>query len=213
LSSRKKRPETLIAKQLVSSAIKTFYESKKTPHGLPEDVVLRALEGYDTKHLDWLAVRAKALDFVNYASKHVSDCTIRRILRRPIGRKRAAASVSIFRLAARPLRSSETLFGAYTHTFTFWPSGMWFLSTTDPLFATDHLHQRLVERASNSYESLAVIRQTTMKFLVAVDGSTVSLRAVNLAIKFATERQQASIVLLNVQNSAMLGPDAGIMAA
>ena len=52
-----------------------------------------------------------------------------------------------------------------------------------------------------------------MKFLVAVDGSPASIRAVTLAIKFATERQQASIVLLNVQNSAMLGPDTGIMTA
>jgi nucleotide-binding universal stress UspA family protein len=50
-----------------------------------------------------------------------------------------------------------------------------------------------------------------MKFLVAVDGSPASLGAVNLAIKFATERQQASLVLLNVQNSAMIGPDTGLL--
>src|SRR6476469_10017162 len=52
-----------------------------------------------------------------------------------------------------------------------------------------------------------------MKLLVAVDGSPASLRAVNLAINFATERQRASIVLLNVQNPAMLGPDTGLLAA
>jgi hypothetical protein len=56
---------------------------------------------------------------------------------------------------AKPLRQSETLFGANTYTFTFWRAGLWFLSTTDPLFATDHLHQRLVERASRRHESLA----------------------------------------------------------
>jgi nucleotide-binding universal stress UspA family protein len=42
-----------------------------------------------------------------------------------------------------------------------------------------------------------------MKFLVPLDGSPASLRAVKLAIKFAMEREQASIVLLNVQNLAM----------
>jgi nucleotide-binding universal stress UspA family protein len=54
-----------------------------------------------------------------------------------------------------------------------------------------------------------------MKFLVAVDGSPASLRAVNLPIKFTMERQQASMILLNVQNLAMLGltEGAGIMLA
>ena len=54
-----------------------------------------------------------------------------------------------------------------------------------------------------------------MKFLVAVDGSPASLRAVNLAIKFATGRQPASMILLNVQNPAMLGltEGAGVMPA
>ena len=32
---------------------------------------------------------------------------------------------------------------------------MWFLSTTDPLCTTDHLHQRLVERTSSGHGSLA----------------------------------------------------------
>lgn len=54
-----------------------------------------------------------------------------------------------------------------------------------------------------------------MKFLVAVDGSPASLRAVNLAIEFTTVRQQASMVLLNVQNLPMLGltEAAGIIPA
>lgn len=51
-----------------------------------------------------------------------------------------------------------------------------------------------------------------MKFLVAVDGSPASLRAVNLAIEFATGRD-ASLILLNVQNLVMLGPSTGLMAA
>ena len=51
-----------------------------------------------------------------------------------------------------------------------------------------------------------------MKFLVAVDGSPASLRAVNLAIEFAT-RREASLILLNVQNLVMLGPGTGLMAA
>ena len=49
-----------------------------------------------------------------------------------------------------------------------------------------------------------------MKFLVPVDGSPASLRAVKLAIQFVMEREQASIVLLNVQNPAMLGPTEGL---
>ena len=52
-----------------------------------------------------------------------------------------------------------------------------------------------------------------MKLLVAVDGSPASLRAVNLAVEFARGRQPASVILLTVQNPAMLGPDIGLMAA
>jgi nucleotide-binding universal stress UspA family protein len=51
-----------------------------------------------------------------------------------------------------------------------------------------------------------------MKFLVAVDGSPASLRAVNLAIEFVA-RRDASVMLLNVQNFVMLGPSTGLMTA
>jgi nucleotide-binding universal stress UspA family protein len=47
--------------------------------------------------------------------------------------------------------------------------------------------------------------KTPMRLLVPVDGSPASLRAVKLAIGFATGWQQASIILLNVQNLAILG--------
>jgi nucleotide-binding universal stress UspA family protein len=50
----------------------------------------------------------------------------------------------------------------------------------------------------------------TMKFLVAVDGSPASLRAVHLAIEFAI-RRDASLILLNVQNLVMLGPGTELM--
>jgi nucleotide-binding universal stress UspA family protein len=43
-----------------------------------------------------------------------------------------------------------------------------------------------------------------MKFLVAVDGSPASRRAVDLAIKFTKQNEDASITLLNVQNQAAL---------
>jgi hypothetical protein len=121
----------------------------------PEDVLVHALEGYGAQSLTWPSLRSKAQNFHRYVATNVSDCTIRRVFRRPIGSKEPAASVSIYRLMAKPLRLSETLFGANTHTFTFWRAGLWFLSTTDPLFTTDHLHQRLVERASRRHESLA----------------------------------------------------------
>jgi nucleotide-binding universal stress UspA family protein len=54
-----------------------------------------------------------------------------------------------------------------------------------------------------------------MRFLVAVDGSPASLRAVDLAITFAKAPQGASITLLNVQNQAMLNlaEGAGLMAS
>jgi nucleotide-binding universal stress UspA family protein len=52
-----------------------------------------------------------------------------------------------------------------------------------------------------------------MKFLVAIDGSPASLRAVHLAIEFTTARRQASLILLNVQNLVLLGPGTGLMAA
>ncbi len=62
MSRREKRPDALIAQQLVSSAIENFYESKKTPHGLPEDVLVHAFEGYGTEDLDWPLIRTKALN-------------------------------------------------------------------------------------------------------------------------------------------------------
>lgn len=51
-----------------------------------------------------------------------------------------------------------------------------------------------------------------MKFLVAVDGSSASLRSVKLAIEFAT-RREASLILLNVQNLVTLVPNTALMAA
>jgi nucleotide-binding universal stress UspA family protein len=44
-----------------------------------------------------------------------------------------------------------------------------------------------------------------MNLLVPVDGSPASLRAVKLAIALASEKHDASIVLLNVQNIASFG--------
>jgi hypothetical protein len=64
------------------------------------------------------------------------------------------AAISIFRLSAKPFRGSETLFNAKIFTFVFRPSGVWFLTTIDPLCTTDHLHQRMLERADR-YPSLA----------------------------------------------------------
>jgi hypothetical protein len=155
MSRRAKEASSLIARQLVSSWIKELQDSKTTPHGLPEDILVNALDGYGTENLSWPFVRSKAQDFLNYVSAHVSDCTIRHIFRRPIGRKEPAGSVSIYRLMDGSLRQAETLFGARVYTFTFWRSGLWFLSTTDPLYTTNHLHQRLVERSSTRHEFLA----------------------------------------------------------
>lgn len=142
------------ARQVVSSEIKDLY-AKFTSHGLPEDILERAFSDYGSTGLSWSELRAKALNFKEYVSAHVSNCTIRHILRRPIGTKAPAASVSIFRLMANPLRQAQTLFGANVYTFTFWPSEGWFLTTTDPLYTTDHLHQRLIQRDPHVYQTLA----------------------------------------------------------
>jgi hypothetical protein len=53
------------------------------------------------------------------------------------------------------MRHAETLFNASIYTFVFRPSAVWFLTTNDPLYTTDHLHQRMVERAARSYRSLS----------------------------------------------------------
>jgi nucleotide-binding universal stress UspA family protein len=51
-----------------------------------------------------------------------------------------------------------------------------------------------------------------MKILVPVDGSQESLRAVALAIRFATLLPGSSVVLVNVQNTITIGAaDAGIL--
>ena len=143
------------ARRLVSSWIKDLYSSKTTPYGLSADIFACALGSYGATDLGWTEIRDKAIEFRNYVSAQVADCTIRQVFRRPLGRRTTAASVSIFRLAAKPLRLSETFFGAYDYTFTFWPDKLWFLSTVDPANTTDHLHRRLVARAAGNIRSLA----------------------------------------------------------
>jgi hypothetical protein len=155
VSRRATTDDALRAQQVVSAWINNLFATKTTPHGLPEDIALRALEGYSGTDLSWSEIRNKAIDFRNYVSAQVSDCTIRHAFQRPLGKKLPATSVSIFRLMANPLRHSETLFGAIVHTFTFWPSRAWILTTVDPLCTTDHLHQRLVQRAAGNLRSLA----------------------------------------------------------
>lgn len=156
MSRRATSATSAIAKQRVSSWIAELQAAKTTPHGLPEDVLIHALDGYGDKNLSWPQIRAHAQYFYNYISMQVSDCTISRAFQRPIGTKKVpTAAVSIFRLNAKPLRHSETLFIASIFTFVFRPSEVWFLTTTDPLYTTDHLHQRMTERAKTSYRSLS----------------------------------------------------------
>ena len=169
MSSRSAKSQEKVARRTVTSWIDDFYRSKLTSHGLPEDVLVHALDGYGDESLSWPLVRSKAQEFHRYVAANVSDCTIRRVFRRPVGRKEPVASVSIFRLMAEPLRHSQTLFGANTYTFTFWPAGVWFLSTTEPLFTTDHLHQRLVERASKSEQSLAEAQELVINPVAHID--------------------------------------------
>jgi hypothetical protein len=155
MSRSSERAEALNARQALSLKIAELYRLKITHHGLPEEILVHALEGYGTENLGWSSLKLKARHFCEYVSAHVSDCTIRHVVQRPLGRREPAASVSIYRLTAKPLRQTETLLGANIYTFTFWPSRLWFLSTTDPLYTTDHLHQRLAERAATKQQTLA----------------------------------------------------------
>src|SRR5262245_8418664 len=97
------KSQAKLARQTVTSWINEFYRSKLTPHGLPEDVLVHALERYGAESLTWPSLRSKAQDFHRYVTTNVSDCTIRRVFRRPIGSKEPVASVSIYRLMAKPL--------------------------------------------------------------------------------------------------------------
>jgi hypothetical protein len=156
MSRRAKSANSAIVKQRVSSWIAELQAAKTTSHGLPEDVLIHALDGYGSENLSWPQIRSHAVKFYTYISAQASDCTISRAFQRPIGTKKVpTAAVSIFRLMAAPLRGSETLFNASIFTFVFRPSGVWFLTTTDPLYTTDHLHQRMLERADKHYRSLS----------------------------------------------------------
>ena len=156
MSRRAKSAKSSIAKQRVSSWIAELQAAKTTPDGLPEDVLIHALDGYGGEHFSWPQISSHARRFHAYISMRVADCTIQRAFRRPIGTKKIpAAAVSIFRLIAAPFRGSETLFTANIFTFVFRPSEVWFLTTSDPLYTTDHLHQRMLERGGRSYPSLS----------------------------------------------------------
>src|SRR5262249_32230805 len=98
-----RRADALRAQQSISNWIEDLHSRQKTPHGLPEEVLVHALEGYGGGSLSWPSVRDKGINFRNYISKEVSDCTIRYAFRRPLGKKPPATSVSIFRLMANPL--------------------------------------------------------------------------------------------------------------
>ncbi len=65
-----------------------------TSHGLPEDVLVHAQDGYGDESLSWRLVRSKAQEFHRYVAANVGDCTIRRVFRRPIGGKEPVASVA-----------------------------------------------------------------------------------------------------------------------
>src|SRR5262249_15114670 len=60
-----------------------------------------------------------------------------------------------FRLLEKQLRDVDSLFNATIYTFVFRPSDAWFLTVTDPLYATNHLHERMVQRAVSNYRSLS----------------------------------------------------------
>jgi hypothetical protein len=64
------------------------------------------------------------------------------------------ASLSVFRLRGHPLWKEQSGFGANVYSFTFRPRGLWFLSTTDTLVTTQHLHERLAQRAASGFDSL-----------------------------------------------------------
>lgn len=150
-----RRAQNRLSEETVASWITRLQDSQTMPDGLPDVVLVQALNGYGGESLSWPELRSKAQQFQNFISVHGRDCTIRLALRRPGSGKSDAASISLFMPVAAPLRQSKTLFGANIHTFTFWPSRLWVLSSTDPLYTTDHLHQRLRARTSRSLHEFA----------------------------------------------------------
>lgn len=156
MNNKARKRNIRVAAQKVSSWIAELQAAKTTPHGLTDDVLIHALEGYGDADLSWTEISSRAQKFYKHISAEVSDCTIRRAFRRPVGTKKApCAAVSVFRLMAAPLRQAETLFNASIFTFVFKPSGVWFLTATDALYTTDHLHQRIVERSAVRHQSLS----------------------------------------------------------
>src|SRR5262249_53579933 len=123
MSSRAKSTNSGMARQRISSWIAELQAAKTTPHGLPKDVLIHALDGYDGEDLSWPQIRSHAIKFYNNISTQIPDSTVSRAFQRPIGTKKVpTAAVSIFRLMAAPLRLSETLFSASIFTFVFRPS-------------------------------------------------------------------------------------------
>jgi hypothetical protein len=104
------RAHTRVSKQKVASWIEELRRSKTTPHGLPEDILIQALEGYGDATLTWPQIRFHAQRFYTYVSTYVADCTIHKAFQGPIGVKKVpSAGVSIFRLTAAPLRRRRTV--------------------------------------------------------------------------------------------------------
>src|SRR5262249_41229439 len=120
--SRREQTPRGIARQTIASCIAQLKAGKTTPSGLPEAILIHALEGYGDADLVWAQISSRARKFYSYVSAQISDCTLRRAFQPPIGTKKVpAAAISIFRLSAAPLRYSETLFNANIYTFVFRP--------------------------------------------------------------------------------------------
>jgi hypothetical protein len=96
-----RRAQMKRAQNVVSSEIAEL-RAKFTPHGLPEDVLVRAFDGYSGADLSWLQLRSKAQELKRYLEAQVSHCTIRTAFRRPLGQRPPATSLSVLRLMDAP---------------------------------------------------------------------------------------------------------------
>jgi hypothetical protein len=117
---------------------------------MPNDIFEVALKGYLGSRLNWSAVRGKAQQLAIYLKERIPQSIIETKYRQSASVRKAAAGVSSYRIMPWQLRSRETMFTAFGEYFVFRASDLWVLSIVEPVFVTDHLYRRMIQRSSGA---------------------------------------------------------------